>query len=224
MSHLSASVPVALRFVERTAREIASRSFIGRAAGVRDAKTLASLKTALSTEAEHMVFDVADPRALVKRCVSELRATRFGKRGIFLIETGHGIVGYVDIRQVREEGAEEFASFDLAIRKQYWGNGLGSRLLALAEQWAEERKLRFIIISVATQNDRARALYARLGYSICDTVRTEGNTEVAATEAYIMGRMIMKTDRPRPGSILEVRSSVTPLEHSRLLTGCPQLC
>ena len=90
MSHLSASVPVALRFVERTAREIASRSFIGRAAGVRDAKTLASLKTALSTEAEHMVFDVADPRALVKRCVSELRATRFGKRGIFLIETGHG--------------------------------------------------------------------------------------------------------------------------------------
>lgn len=154
MSRLSASVPVALRFVEGSARESASRRFIARAAGVRDAKALASLKTALSTEAEHMVFDVADPRALVKRCVSELRATRFGKRGIFLIETGHGIVGYVDIRQVREEGAEEFASFDLAIRKEYWGNGLGSRLLALAEQWAEERKLRFIIISVAIQNDR----------------------------------------------------------------------
>ena len=224
MSHLSASVPVALRFVERTAREIASRRFIARAAGVWDAKALAFLKIALSTEAEYMVFDVADPRALVKRCVSELRDSKLGERGVFVMETAQTLVGYINIRQVRDEGADEFASFDLAIRKEYWGNGLGSRLLALAEQWAEERKLRFIIISVATQNDRARALYARLGYSICDTVRTEGNTEVAATEAYIMGRMIMKTNRPRPGSILEVRSSVTPLEHSRLLTGCPQLC
>lgn len=182
------------------------------------------MKTALSTEAEHMVFDVADHRVLVRRCLSELRDSKLGERGIFVMETAHTLVGYVNVRQVVEEGAEEFASFDLAIRKQYWGNGLGSRLLALAEQWAEERKMRFIIISVATQNDRARALYARLGYSICDTVRTEGNTEVAAMEAYIMGRMIMEPDRPRPGSVLEVRSAVAPLKHGRPPEGCPQLC
>jgi ribosomal protein S18 acetylase RimI-like enzyme len=225
MSHLSAPVPVALRFVERSAAESASRRFIGRAAGVYDAKALAALQTALSTEAEHMVFDVADPRALVRRCLSELRASKLGERGIFVVETAHDLVGYVDIRQILKEGAGEFASFDLAIRKQYWGNGPGSRLVALAEQWAEERKLRFIIISVSTQNVRARALYARLGYSICDTVRAGDKGKVTVMEAYIMGRMIIKADRPPPKSILEVRDPVALLDHGRLLlTGCSQLC
>ncbi|MFT6570038.1 MAG: ribosomal protein S18 acetylase RimI-like enzyme [Sphingomonas echinoides] len=199
MIHSSAPVPVALRFVGRGVGKSTSARFIARSADIHDAKALAALKTALSTEAEHMVIDVADPRALVKRCASELRATRFGKRGIFLIENDHSIVGYVDIHQVREKGAEEFASFNLAIRKEYWGNGLGSRLIVLAEHWAEERKFRFIIILVAKQNGRAKSLYDRLGYSVCDKIRTAESSEVVGKEAYIMGRMIM--DNVRAGSV-----------------------
>lgn len=215
MIHSSASAPVAPGFVGWNVGESVSRRFSARAAVVRDAKALAALKIALSTEAEHMVFDVTDRRALVKRCASELRATRLGKRGIFLIETDHGLVGYVDIRQVQEEGAEDFASFNLAIRKEYWGNGLGSRLLVLAEQWAEERELRFIIILVAKQNDRAKSLYDRLGYSICDKVRTAENSEVVGEEAYVMGRMII--ENVRAGAALEARGCVVPVSYGQPL-------
>jgi ribosomal protein S18 acetylase RimI-like enzyme len=215
MIHSSASGPGVSRFVGRNLGASTSPNYIIRAARIRDAKALAALKTALSIEAEHMVFDVADPCALLKRCLSKLQACRLEERGIFVVEIRSRIVGYIDVRRVQEKGADEFASFDLAIRTQYQGNGLGSLLLLLAEQWASERGLRFMLISVAVRNDRARVLYDRLGYSVCDIVRIEGNSEVAAKEAYIMGRMIIEARRSQPRSILEARPAAVAKPGSR---------
>ncbi|MGE6695560.1 GNAT family N-acetyltransferase [Sphingobium limneticum] len=198
MIDVPASVAATPLLARQNVNTRTSPKFIARPASVHDAKALAALKTALSVETEHMVFDVADPHALLKRCNSELQASKLGEQGIFVVETRKHIVGYIDVRRVTVEGAYEFASFNLAIRPQYWGNGLGAQLISLAEKWAKGRQLRFLMFLVAIRNHRARALYDRLGYSICDIVRVDDNNEIAADEAYIMGRMILEADCSAP--------------------------
>ena len=52
----------------------------------------------------------------------------------------------------------------IAVTKDAEGHGVGSALMAHAEQWARERGDSRITLSVFAGNDRASALYARQGY------------------------------------------------------------
>jgi ribosomal protein S18 acetylase RimI-like enzyme len=53
---------------------------------------------------------------------------------------------------------------DLVVAEGHDGRGVGSALIAYAEQWAREHRCRHVTLSVFPGNERARALYARFGY------------------------------------------------------------
>lgn len=71
--------------------------------------------------------------------------------------------------------------FGLLILQEYWGNGLGSRLMEILEQLARDSSVTRIEATVRTRNARALALYDRFGYVIEGTrknaARVEGNFE-----------------------------------------------
>ena len=46
------------------------------------------------------------------------------------------------------------------------GTGVGRTLMAHAEAWARERGLTLVTLNVFTQNQRARAFYARAGFEV----------------------------------------------------------
>jgi len=140
-----------------------------RLARCKDADALANLKTALSLEAEHMVFDVADRADLVGRCEAELASANSGKRQIFVVEINGALIGFIDIHRIPGEHADFLASFDLAVRREVQGYGLGARLVCAAEDWARGIGIPYLVIVVATANARAAALYTRLGYIIYPT-------------------------------------------------------
>ncbi len=54
---------------------------------------------------------------------------------------------------------------DIAIAAAGEGRGVGQVLMQAAEAWARERGYRFVALNVFAANERARQLYARLGYS-----------------------------------------------------------
>lgn len=53
---------------------------------------------------------------------------------------------------------------DLVVASEHDGEGVGSALVAFAEQWAREHRCRHVTLSVFPGNARARALYERHGY------------------------------------------------------------
>jgi GNAT superfamily N-acetyltransferase len=53
---------------------------------------------------------------------------------------------------------------DVVVRTAAGGAGVGSALLAYAEQWARDRGFAMLTLNVFTANRRARELYARLGF------------------------------------------------------------
>ncbi|MFE3573886.1 GNAT family N-acetyltransferase [Lysinibacillus sp. NPDC059133] len=59
---------------------------------------------------------------------------------------------------------------DVIVGGQYQSKGIGSLLLQVAKEWAAERKLDYLELSVLAENNGAFTLYKRLGYK--ETSRT----------------------------------------------------
>jgi len=70
----------------------------------------------------------------------------------------------------REAEKDEYYISDLAVFPQFQGQGIGTRLLAFAEEQAAKHGLQKCSLIVAQHNDAARQLYLRLGYRIVETV------------------------------------------------------
>jgi ribosomal protein S18 acetylase RimI-like enzyme len=75
-------------------------------------------------------------------------------------------VGYVWVGQVRRAftGTEQAHILNLFVADDFRGQGIGARLMTLAETWARQHKLDRIGLSVATHNKTAIGLYENLEY------------------------------------------------------------
>jgi GNAT superfamily N-acetyltransferase len=58
----------------------------------------------------------------------------------------------------------------IAVHGDAEGSGVGRKLLQAVEEWAMTRGYRFVTLNVFAQNERARRVYERAGYSQ-DTIR-----------------------------------------------------
>lgn len=62
----------------------------------------------------------------------------------------------------------------LGVEPALAGQGIGRRLIAHCEAWAQERGLRWLALDTAEPASHLRALYGRLGYCEVDVTRWEG--------------------------------------------------
>jgi len=92
--------------------------------------------------------------------------------GQVLVADSNGeLAGYVTIlNRVQsddlDDGNLEFGLIaDLLVRKDYRGQGLGKDLMAAAESFAKEHGVRWLRISVMSENSAARSLYASSGFA-----------------------------------------------------------
>jgi ribosomal protein S18 acetylase RimI-like enzyme len=77
-------------------------------------------------------------------------------------------VGFLHLQTVTDHftGAQNCHISDLAVAPGRDGRGIGSALLAFAEDWAKQHRCRHLTLAVFPGNERARALYERHGYGL----------------------------------------------------------
>lgn len=110
--------------------------------------------------------DIADAyiAELLSRCVENS-----GK--ILVVELDGHVAGYATIlTKVRsgdlDDGDIEFGLVaDIVVRQKYRGNGIGRKLIDAAESFARSRKVRWLRVSVLAENETARKLYEKAGFS-----------------------------------------------------------
>ena len=74
---------------------------------------------------------------------------------------------------VREAEDDEYFISNVAVLPERQGRGIGTKLLSRAEDKAREQGFRKLSLTVDTKNERARALYARIGFAVTHTVHVE---------------------------------------------------
>ncbi|MBO4523066.1 GNAT family N-acetyltransferase [Ruminococcus sp.] len=87
---------------------------------------------------------------------------------IYVSESEGRVIGYISI----EVYPDHIYIDDLSVNEKYRDNGIGTKLIALAEKYGAERDIFCVMLHVEILNEKAFRLYNRLGYTVHST---EGN-------------------------------------------------
>jgi ribosomal protein S18 acetylase RimI-like enzyme len=90
----------------------------------------------------------------------EARAAGWTLDGTLVAVAGTEIVGSMHIERSRHG----FGEIGMAVAREWRGRGVGSALLAAAIEWARERGLHKLSLSVFAHNAAAIALYRKFGF------------------------------------------------------------
>lgn len=84
---------------------------------------------------------------------------------ICVAEADGSVAAYLSI-EVHHEQEDFIYLDDLSVSGKYRNNGIGTKLIKIAERFAEEIDISTIVLHVEKSNRQAFQLYERLGYSI----------------------------------------------------------
>lgn len=80
------------------------------------------------------------------------------------------VVGWIHVFRSRRLGGEPFAELGgLVVTEGLRGHGIGSRMVAVAEEWASAREIATLRIRTRTTRNDARLFYEDLGFVLTKT-------------------------------------------------------
>lgn len=88
-----------------------------------------------------------------------------------LAKVGHQVIGMINVI-----GQDGIGDLFIALRKDYWGYGIGNMLMEVVDDWAKHTpEITQLSLSVQERNQRAIALYEKNGFQLT-SVEADGVT------------------------------------------------
>jgi RimJ/RimL family protein N-acetyltransferase len=100
------------------------------------------------------------------------------------------LVGLLGVNGETLQRLRHSASLVVAVREAYSGQGIATRLFAAMEEWARARGLYRLHLQVQCDNQRAVALYHRLGYRVEGTHRAAVRVGGRWVDDYTMAKLL----------------------------------
>jgi RimJ/RimL family protein N-acetyltransferase len=150
--------------IEASRRETRDgRGWILRAARPTDARPIASLFAAVRREGRYLITPpsvVSDPSEAF--FLGEL--IRADRNLVLVAEADGAVVGNVLVTVESSTISAHVGTLAICIDHEWRDVGIGSVLVAAAQNWASERGLRKLALGVFPDNERAIAVYERAGF------------------------------------------------------------
>lgn len=105
------------------------------------------------------------------------------------------IVGYLNFRvpMAQHPWVKHVGSFGMMVLKPYWGQGIGTKLLAYMEEQAQKLNVTRIEASVRISNTQALRLYKKNGYTVEGTKQSSAFINDSFQDEYIIAKILNKT-------------------------------
>lgn len=84
----------------------------------------------------------------------------------FILKHGPLIAGFISMMVTYEDGHEVLYIYEIHLKSEYQGKGLGRKLIEGAEQIGRNVGLEKVMLTVFRSNTRAIGMYKRLGYGV----------------------------------------------------------
>ena len=82
-------------------------------------------------------------------------------------------------------------ALDISVRKDYWRQGLGRRLMEIQETWCRGQGIEKLCLEVDTANLPAIGLYLRQGFTVEGTLRNQVKlADGSYRDLYVMGKFL----------------------------------
>lgn len=136
-----------------------------RKATPKDAPALKEYVKTVGTETDFLsygkdTFNISDEREA--RFIERFNRS---KKDIMLIACdGEKIVANASLEANRVLRYAHRSELSITVLKEYWGRGIGSRIMEILIEFAKENKIEVIYLDVRQDNERAIALYQKFGF------------------------------------------------------------
>jgi RimJ/RimL family protein N-acetyltransferase len=138
-----------------------------REAGPGDAAALLALKRSLDLETSFMLLEPDERTEDEQDIAADLAAkVAAGNSVVMLAEADGRLIGYAEARGGRFRRRAAAAHVVIGVLAEASGRGVGSGLLGELDLWAPAHGIHRLELTVMAHNERAAALYRRVGYAV----------------------------------------------------------
>lgn len=158
---------------------------------VTDAAAFADLFNQLLGETKFLLwepgerpFDADFWQARIQDTIEE------GANAFLLAEDEGRLLGFLRASTEVPRRRQHVALIVIAIRQSAVGQGVGTRLFEAMEAWARQKGLHRLELTVMTHNERAIALYKKMGFEFEGTLRHNLFIDGQYVDEYTMAKLI----------------------------------
>ncbi|HEM5963099.1 TPA: N-acetyltransferase family protein [Streptococcus suis] len=158
-----------------------------------DAAAFIDFMNQVARETDYLVMDETGFRFSVDEMETIFEAGIENPRELFLLaKVGSEVIGAISVKSSKQFRISHIGNIFIAVKKAYWGHGLGTILLEEVLHWAEEMDvLKRLELTVQVRNQAAVHLYQKLGFNIEGTqIRGARTDEGEWLDLYYMGKLI----------------------------------
>ncbi|KOY14260.1 GNAT family N-acetyltransferase [Paenibacillus xylanivorans] len=161
-----------------------------RSAKEKDAEALSSLRVQMDGETENMNREQGEGFIDPAGFEEIIRLDEEKERNLFLVALVKGrTVGYSRCEGVDLKRFSHKVEFGVCVSKEFWGYGIGKKLLELSVDWADSNGIEKMTLNVVGTNDIAMELYKRMGFEIEGTLKKDRrHAEGRYYDTVMMGR------------------------------------
>lgn len=147
--------------------DLDNKSLIIRNASLEDAEKLVELMKKLDIETTFLLREPDEFTLNVEQEQRFIESKLDSEAELFLLAEVDGeIIGSCAINGSTRKRLSYIASLGIALTEEYWGLGIGKKLMKAAIRWAKANGITRITLQVDTSNYRAISLYTRLGFQV----------------------------------------------------------
>ena len=169
---------------------MAEQEVIVEEAQLSDAKALVDLLSQVSQETDFVVAETIlsqeDMEIFLERHLESVNEI------CLVVRVGKELAGVLNVSSTSSPQTNHIGDIFIAVQEKYWGYGLGSLLMEVALDWAEQTPMiRRLELTVQARNSRAVHLYEKFGFKIEATKERGAKTKDGEfLDVYLMSRLI----------------------------------
>ena len=135
-----------------------------------DAEELISYLRTVGDETDNLSFDGKTFNISVEKEARFITKFQNDKAGVMLLALdGERIVANASLERNRVARYNHRAELSINILREYWGQGIGKRLMEMLLDFAEKTEIEQLYLDVRADNERAISLYRRFGFASVGT-------------------------------------------------------
>lgn len=163
--------------------------------GDEDAVQLIDHVKKINEETDFLIREPDEFEFTIKKQKSFIQARINSEVNLFMVvEIDGNIIGSCILSGSPLRRERHKVDLGISIQKQYWGLGIGRKLMEIAMEWAKENNIEKITLKVDTSNHRAVALYESLGFEVEGRLlKDKYLSDGTYRNSYLMGIIIDKS-------------------------------
>ena len=131
-----------------------------------DAERFWEMMNQLDHETKYMLYEPGERTKNITRIESLIQNSVEGDDFLLVAEADDRIVGYISAQKGGLNRIAHSAYIVVGILQKYRGNGIGTEFFKQLDNWAGEKKITRLELTVICENEVAKHLYEKNGFEI----------------------------------------------------------